>query len=173
MMEKTKEYTIWLMPEGELYDELAGIISRLSKEHAAPLFEPHITLLGDIVETEEKIMSKTAELAGLLKPFSTSFTALDSTDEYFRCVFIRAQETQELMKANSKTRKIFSREQAPPFMPHVSLLYGEFPEETKKQIITEIGREFPRNFEVKSLFLTNASKNTELKDWKVLREFSL
>jgi len=168
-----KEYTIWFVPTGELHDELAGIIFRLSREYRAPAFEPHITLLGGIAETEENVMSKTADLAGFLKPFSIRFTALDSLDEYFRCVFLRVQETEGLMQANAKARELFGRKQDPPFIPHLSLLYGSFPTSTKEQIIENIGREFSRTFEAKSLYLTTSSKNTDFKDWRVLEEFPL
>lgn len=171
LMEKKNEYTIWLMPAGQLYDELAQIISRLSGEYTAPLFKPHITLLGNIADTEEKIISKTAELAGLLKPFPIFFTALDSLDEYFRCLFIRAKETEGLMQANAKARMIFNRQQDPPFMPHLSLLYGEFPSEIKEQIIAKIGKEFSRTLEVNSLYVAFSSKNIDPKDWRVLKEF--
>lgn len=170
-MEKKNEYTIWFMPRGELYDELAQIISRLSREYGAPLFEPHITLLGDIVETEKKIMSKTAELASLLKPFPVSFTELGSLDEYFRCVFVRAKETDDIMAANANAREIFDRQQDPSFMPHLSLLYGEFPSEIKEQIIAKIGKEFSRTFQVQSLHVVASSKNIDPKNWKVLKEY--
>jgi len=159
------------MPEGELYDELDQIISQLSKEYAAPLFKPHITLLGDIVETEERIMSKIAELANFLKPFSVFFTTLDSLDEYFRCVFVQAKETDGIMAANAKAREIFNRQQNPPFIPHLSLLYGVFSSETKEQIIAKVGKEFPRTFQIQSIYVVASSKNIDPKDWRVLKEF--
>ena len=44
---KSKGHTLWLMPTGESYKRFSNLIKKLAKQYNAPVFEPHITLLGD------------------------------------------------------------------------------------------------------------------------------
>lgn len=54
-------------------------------------------------------------------------------------------------------------------MPHLSLLYGTYPNETKEKIIKEIGKNQMTQFEVNSVHLVQGG---EIKDWQVIKEFS-
>ena len=168
-----KEFSLWLMPTGKAYDKLKGLISKLSKKHSAPNFEPHVTLLGDIVEPEESALAKTGQLASCTNPFKIKLTGVKYLDEYFRCLFIRAEESDEIMQANRKAQEIFNKKQGQKFMPHLSLMYGNFPAETKEEIIAEIGKEFDTSFEAKSIHLILASKKIGPKDWKKIKKFTL
>ncbi len=53
-------------------------------------------------------------------------------------------------------------------MPHLSLLYGNYPVSLKKKIIKQINREQLAGFEVNSIHIV---KGGEVKDWKILGEF--
>ncbi len=169
----TDGYSLWLMPSGDAYNKLKELAFQLSEKNSSPNFEPHVTLLGDIFLSEEEILDKTSKLATLIQPFVVSLNKVDYLDEYFRCLFIRAQETKDLAEANVKAREIFNRQQDPKFMPHLSIMYGNFNPAVKEKIISEIGREIKTEFEIKSIYLVAASSKIEPKDWKIIKEFSL
>jgi len=168
-MTRAKGYSLWLMPTGDVYVRLAEIISHLSKEYNTPQFEPHITLIGEIEGSEQEIMSKTKQLLSATNQFPINLTQVDYLNQYFRCLFLRADETVGLMDANKRAREIFSRQYDPKFMPHLSLMYGDFTLELKEQIIRETGRNFNINFNVPSVHLF--STNGEPKDWYRVTEF--
>ncbi len=170
-MTKAIGLSLWLQPSGELYTELSTTISQLSKQYATPVFPPHVTLLGDLIGDEKEIISQAQQLASRLRPFQVTLTTVDYLDVYFRCLFLRAEETPALLQANRAARSIFHREQDPKFMPHLSLLYGNFAVETKKQMIESIGQDFNKTFSVNSLHLL--STNGEPKDWYEVKEFRL
>ena len=48
---------------------------------------------------------------------------------------MRIEETSTLLDAHTHARTVFHKEAAPPFMPHLSLLYGVYPTSLKEQII--------------------------------------
>jgi len=73
-----KGYALWLMPSGDSYEILAQTILRLSRQYSTPFFEPHVTLLGGLLEPEEAVLSKTRQLAALVRPFGISLGSLDS-----------------------------------------------------------------------------------------------
>jgi 2'-5' RNA ligase len=159
------------MPSGSLKDELSALITQLSRTHAAPLFPPHMTLLGELEGGERELVAKTRQLAGQLSPFTVHLTTVDFLDQYFRCLFLRGEETPALVEANRQARLLFQREQDPPFMPHLSLLYGDFDAAFKQKIIAAIGREFDRSFTAGELHLYSTTGET--KDWRRVGTFAL
>lgn len=159
------------MPPEKVYNKLAEIILKLSKNHNSPNFMPHVTLLGSIFSSEKKMFLKTSQLVTFLHPFEIELTKVDYLDEYFRCLFIRAVGTKELIHANLKAREIFNRQRDQKFMPHLSLMYGNFDTKLKEKIIAEIGREFNLKFKIKSIHLI--SDEGEPEEWFKIKEFIL
>ncbi len=170
-MLKTKEYTLWLMPSGEIYDRLNSLISQLGRKYETPVFEPHITFLGGVLGTEADIVSKTNQLASVLHPYRVELGQVEYLAEYFRCLFVKVKETDEVMNANLEARKIFDRQNGTKYMPHLSLMYGDFPSRIKEEIIEEIGKEISVSFDVSLVHLF--STNGEPKDWYRVKELSL
>jgi len=52
-MSKAKGYSLWLMPTEEVYDGLNTIISQLSRKYSTQYFKPHVTLIGEILGSED------------------------------------------------------------------------------------------------------------------------
>jgi 2'-5' RNA ligase len=162
-------YSLWLQPTGDAFDHLAGIIAQLSAQYRTPVFEPHVTLLGGLTGNKDALAARTAQLAKLLKPNVIQLTTLDYLDEYFRCLFANAEKTPWLIDANTKARKLFHREDAPEFMPHLSLLYGDILPATKQAAIVQLGLVLDLEFPVASVHLV--STNGEPKEWYKIGEF--
>ena len=171
-MANTKEYSLWLTPPTSISEELSAVISQLSQQHSTPYFEPHITLLGDLTLLEEEMLSRTSQLADLITPFKLKLTTVSYLQEYFRCLFIKVEESQEIIEANQKARTLFHRAHDPKFMPHLSLMYGDFSPEKKEKIILEIGNDFHMTFEVRSLELVLSSSHLALESWRTLQQFN-
>lgn len=167
---RAKGYSIWLIPTGEVYYKLAKVISQLSKKYSAPNFEPHLTLIGDLLGPEEEIISKTSELAGLLKPFKIELKTIDYFDEYFKCLFVRAKKSKDLIRANDAARKIFNKKSDKDYMPHLSLMYGDFIPETKEKIIAGL-KDSDIVFNIKSLRLFCTTGTVE--EWKEVKKFAI
>ena len=169
-MTETGSYALWLMPNGEVYDRLARVIIELGHKYQAPVFEPHVTLLAGIPGPEEPIVGQCHRLAAMVEPYSIQLNKLDQLDEFYRCVFVRVQETGPVMETNLKAREFLGLEQGPPYMPHLSLLYGDFPELTKRQIIHSLGESWDLKFLADRLYLIDARGG--LPDWRRLGEFA-
>jgi 2'-5' RNA ligase len=170
-MTTEKSFSLWLMPTGETYQALASLISDLSKQYSSPCFAPHVTLLGELQGSEEEIESRTSRLSANLKPYAINLTGVEYLDEYFRSLFIRVEETEAVIQANLRARDIFDKQRDPKYLPHLSILYGNFSSATKDSIIEKIGREFALSFDVRSLHLVDTSARPE--DWFTTKEFPL
>ncbi len=162
---------MWLVPTGEVYDRLARLLHRLSARFAAPEFPPHVTLLGRCVGPRRELIRRAARVASGLRPFILRLEKIDFLDEYFRCLFVRAALTEPLRKAHQAARRAFGHVHEPAFMPHLSLLYGNFPPSLKEGMIAEMGPRLDVQFKVRSLHLYRT--RGEPRDWRQVAKFGL
>lgn len=156
-------YHLWLAPTGRAYDILMEAITDLSRAYHAPVFEPHVTLLGSLPSTEEDISVRCLELGESLSPIDILLTEPGLADQYFQCVFLKTQETTALMNAHELARKMFVKDPS-PYMPHLSLLYGHYSLELKDRITSTLSQNLRINFTSDMIHLIR-SKSEHPVDW--------
>lgn len=164
-------YHHWFKPSGVAYDVLARTIRDLARNLNAPTFEPHISLIGNLDGTEEAIIQKTEQLASQLEPFTATLTKASYRDTHFNCLFMLVEQTPPLMQAHRVASEFFHK---PPqdFMPHVSLVYGSYPESRKQFIIANLPDDVRTSFEVTMLYLVRAN-SPDPKDWQEIGSFPM
>jgi 2'-5' RNA ligase len=162
------KYSIWLMPSGEVLRRLRGLIAWLSERYSTALFEPHVTLIGGLPGAD--IVSKASRLASLIRPHEVRLKGIEHRDEYYRCLYIRVEETEDVARAEEMARLVFGRRDDRPYMPHLSLMYGGFPTHVKEDIIRGIG-ELETSFVPDSIHLF--STLGEPAEWRRIRELPL
>lgn len=165
---ESKGYSLWLMPSGENYNIFENLIKKLANEYNGPVFQPHVTLLGEIILPETDAIRKTEQLVDGQKPFSITLKQIDYEDFYFRTLFVKAVITKPLQTLYNKAKEIFAMD-VPLYMPHLSLLYGNYPREVKKKIIQEIGRDQTALFKISSVHLFKGGK---VEQWQKIKEFT-
>lgn len=167
----TQKYSLWFMPTGAIEQKYSQLIEQLAEHLSSPPFPPHVTLIGGIEAPEKESIRKTQELASLLHPFSLQLTTIAYTDAYYRALFIKVNPSTEVLGAYQQARKLFPENQKTGYIPHLSLFYGDFPVDTKKEIIKKIGASFTDEFEADTLYLylTDGAVN----DWQRIRAFPL
>lgn len=119
-----KGYSLWIMPAKPLYQKLKEKITELGSIYNTPIFEPHITLLGNIQADLETAIANTSVLAGNMAQVHATLSALGNSESYFKCVYIEVRKTDPLMRYNLIARKIFNTQQQGTYEPHISLIYG-------------------------------------------------
>jgi 2'-5' RNA ligase len=165
------EHSIWLMPTGKAQQELENIIRRLSAEYSTPLFPPHVTLIGELHGSQEEHLSKARQLAQLLEPYELRLSLVDCLDQYHRALFVHIEETPAVIRANRLARQVFGLEGDFKYMPHLSLLYGDFPPEVKEAMIAKTGKQLTQRFLADRIYLHSTLGDT--KEWYALGEFAL
>lgn len=156
-------YHLWLKPTGQAYDILMKTIADLSKAYHAPVFDPHVTLLGALPGTEEEISVQCVKLGGSLAPFDVFLAEPAYGDQFFQCVFFKTQETPSLMNAHERAKRLFVKEHN-PFMPHLSLLYGHYSLDLKHKIMSTLSQALSLNFTVNMIHLIH-SRSEHPMDW--------
>ena len=154
-----KGYALWLTPGEPLFSHLGREISRLSRQLSTPRFEPHITLLGRILLPEKEVLQKSARLARCLRPFRIELADIDGLDEFFRCLFVAVRSDKAILR------------QWGPYMPHVSLVYGNLPPDRKKQIASGISLPVGGAFHVRKMAVYRV--RGPVRQWKCMETWDL
>lgn len=170
-MKKAEEFALFLMPSSnsQISSTLKRTLSKLSKTYNTPYFEPHVTLIWMNCSKKEAIQ-KTAKLASTIKPYTIELENTDYLDKYYQSLFVKVRKTPEVLDANLHARKIFGQETNPKYMPHLSLIYGNFSEERKTAIIKKIAKP-SGSFLVQEIQLFSIAG--EVKDWHRIKVFHL
>jgi hypothetical protein len=58
-------YHLWLKPTGASYEVLAELVGDLAKKLSAPVFEPHVTLLGHLDGSERDYIQRARKLGAI------------------------------------------------------------------------------------------------------------
>ena len=163
-----KGHSLWFMPTGEAYHKLSGLIKTLAEDYHSPVFEPHVTLLGEVRQSEDEILRRAAQLASGQQPFPIILRTVEFQDFYFRALFVRAESRDPLQTFYNRAKEIFAMPDLPEYMPHVSLMYGNFPPPVKEHIIKAIGRDHTTEFTVSSVHVFNT--DGEAHTWSRVKE---
>lgn len=156
-------YYLWFKPSGVAYDILMRTIRQLAEELSGPVFEPHISLIGNLEGTEEELAKQTEQLAHQLEPFKAVLTEPSYRDDHFQCLFILVEQTCSIMDAHAIATNFFHKPNQ-AFMPHVSLAYGSYPESRKRLIIDKLPPDVRTCFDATTLYLIRADSQ-DPKDW--------
>ena len=163
-----EKYSLWFMPEGSVYNKFETFIKDIAKKYNAPTFKPHVTLIGGI--TDKDVFEKSELLSKKIKPFTIKIVKASFMFDYYRCVLALAEKNPEIMNAAKNAREIFTEYNKREYIPHLSLLYGEFSEEIKQKIVKELG-DIIAKFEVRDIKLVTGGNVPE--KWTVVKEHKL
>ena len=166
-----QRYSLWFVPTGDVWDRLSRILHQLSTRHGAPGFSPHVTLLGNCPGPRRELIRQSARVAEALRPFVIRLEEIDFRDEYYRCLFVHAALTEPLRKAHQVARQELGHGREPSFMPHLSLLYGNFERSIKEGLIAELGPRLDLQFKARSLHLWLTRGHP--RHWRRLARFGL
>ena len=161
-------FSLWIPVDQSIKGKLETIIKSLSKSYAGPLFEPHITLLGNIASNKREILRTSKQLSEKIKPFKISLSEISFSTTYYQSVFVRVKASASLMNANLLAKKLFQVENK-VFMPHISLLYGNHNMKTREKAANII--HLPKiSYIAESIIVTPSTLDP--KDWIHLAEYS-
>ena len=156
-------YYLWFKPSGGAYDILMRTIHELATQLGGPVFEPHISLTSKLEGTEEELAQQTEEFARQLEPFKMVLTEPCYSDEHFRCIFMLVEQTTPMMNAYALAREFFHTPNQ-PFVPHLSLAYGSYPDSQKTLVMSKLPLHVRASFDVSTLYLIRAD-TPDPKNW--------
>jgi len=174
MPKENDKYSLWIVPSGDAGKVIQTLVNKLADENGAPRFVPHLTLVANIFadDTEvAKVTRRIKQYSENLEPFRVKLAGYGHMDEEFRCLYLLVEST-ELQSVYESLLADFPQISNEHFqaMPHLSVLYGNYPDEKKKQIMVA-NPILPVEFMVNSLDLYLTNIPTE--SWRLTETFPL
>jgi 2'-5' RNA ligase len=157
--------SLWLLPEGAVYEELSARIDALASQHGSPRFPPHVTLLGGLTGDAAELLAAAARTASATDPFTVRLVAAVARNEYFRRLVLEVQPTEALDAARARAAAALTLP-ATGFEPHLSLLYGR-----AEVASTDAGVRLPLAFTCRQLALWRTQG--AVSEWQALGHFRL
>lgn len=169
----TSEFSIWLLPEPEAHARLTRRIADIAAEHAAPAFEPHVTIQGDIALPRERIHEGAAAMARAIAPQRWKVEAVSAGDHFFRCLYLRFDTQPAFGRLQKETQALTGTAVGLSPFPHLSLLYRA-PGDDLAALAQELGSALAgAELVFDRLALCRSSKDVPIADWRCLAHFPL
>lgn len=168
---KAHGYSLWLLPPLDMRQQLVTVIDRLSVVYGAPKFEPHITLLGSLQGVEENVIERAAALFKTLPTLQITLKNLSCSPLWKKCLFIDVAPTEELTSAYRRAQECFEQPRQRSYDPHISLIYGTYPSDVRKQMMHGLGGWFGTHFWVN--FAAIVATEGAPEQWQMVKTFSL
>ena len=161
---KTVGYHLFVLPEGELFDNLQNTINILAKKYGGARFEPHTTLLARIPKADEdELIVKTQQLASTMKPFEIEPKKICAENTYFRALYCKAKYSTKMKRYHQKALKMFGVKDVNVYIPHLSLFYGNVPQSIKDEMIASLLLPASMKFLADKAYLYRTEGETQ--DW--------
>jgi 2'-5' RNA ligase len=162
------KFSFWLIPENDLYQELEQVIVENAEKSSSPVFVPHVTLHGPVVSTDKQVVVDVRRAISEIKPFEVQVGDAEFSTTYFQCVFARIRTSAELLNAHLALRNSLGVEEDHVFMPHASLVYGDFDMKIRERIAKEIKLKIT-HFMASKITIVRAD-SADPKEWGVVDE---
>ena len=167
-----RDYSLWLLPPPREGAAWRALIRRLAADFDAPVFEPHVTLLGGIAAPPSQALAAAREWAQSSPPLLARPRAIACRNEYYRCVFVELEKTPELLAARRRAERIFKRAGG-AYLPHLSLLYGCYDAATKRRAVAAVGKLSRASLRLPCAALVAMAAGGTPADWEVAEVFPL
>lgn len=106
-----------------------------------------------------------------MSDLSIRFEGLEHSAEYFRALIVRVAPDLPILDARRRAQMAFREEPPAPFLPHLSLLYGSLPVETRRHLAAELRASAPDALVLRTLDVM--STEGEPAEWRRLARFEL
>ncbi len=164
-------FSFWIIPENDFYQELESVIAKYSKEYGYPIFPPHLSLHPALTADEVTLVGQVKEAARKILPFEMQVGPVECSTTYHQSVFVRLRTSAELLTAHMTLKQALGVTEKFVFMPHISLVYGDFDMHLRDSIAQKITLT-GTSFQATAITLVRED-SPEPNDWNIVERISL
>ncbi|XP_062001868.1 cyclic phosphodiesterase-like isoform X1 [Rosa rugosa] len=124
-------YAVWALPPTHVLPRIKTVMEGLRAEFGGPEIEPHITVLGSMLRTEEDAIQQFKDACNIITRFECNVDHIETSRFFYQCVSLIIDPIEDLWGEIGRFVRIF--EHTFPCCPHLSLLYGYLTDEEKKR----------------------------------------
>lgn len=130
-------FAVWLVPENSTRAMLDAFIASLSQGAGSKPFPAHMTVFSGMTRNERGVKTLVAEEFAGLPPVELDVLGSGQSDHYFRTLFLALEGNDELYFVAEALRATTDPNSEYRLRPHLSLLYGELPEDERRKLLSE------------------------------------
>ncbi|PKA64623.1 Cyclic phosphodiesterase [Apostasia shenzhenica] len=166
-------FSVWALPPADAKERLKALMSSLRSDFGGPVFEPHITVVDAIRLRRDDAVNRLRTAAATIKSYTARVSAVALGGFFYQCVYLLIDPSQEVVEASSHFCAHFGYRRSTPYMPHVSLIYGDLSDE-EKEIARKRAEELDGGicgltFEISSLALCRTDTGDKTtKSWEIV-----
>lgn len=116
-------------------------------------------------------MQTCKEIVSQHHAFDLNLGEITYSESYFRNFYVLANSNTKLDDLYQKSKKLLKSETSEPYIPHVSLLYGNLEQTQQKTLQKELANSYPKIFECQRLDIFNATG--DVIQWHLIESFYL
>lgn len=175
MMATQEIIAYWLCPAEPARSQFAALIKDLAARFDAPIFEPHVTIYVTAAERENPaaVLDEVLKECGL---FRLAVRQLDCSEKFTKTLFVQFAPNPQLTRLTEDFRRASILPSDYELNPHLSLIYKEMDDETKRSLTASIILPLSEaTFDsVKAIISpTEIKSRKDVEAWRVLAERKL
>nr|XP_011466148.1 PREDICTED: cyclic phosphodiesterase-like [Fragaria vesca subsp. vesca] len=124
-------YAVWALPPTHVLPRIKNVIEGLRDEFGGPEIEPHITVVGSMLKTEEDATRQFKDACDIITRFECTVDHIETSRFYYQCVSLIIDPIEDLWGEIGRFVRIF--EHTFPCCPHLDILYGYLTDEEKER----------------------------------------
>mmetsp|Transcript_33490 Transcript_33490/g.38137 ORF Transcript_33490/g.38137 Transcript_33490/m.38137 type:complete len:193 (+) Transcript_33490:45-623(+) len=131
--------SLWMCPIGAAGEAYTKIIQEAAEEYGTFDFKvPHVTLVAALLS--DNVVERARELATRMTPYEFESDGISGRDAYFQSVYSKMKLSPEAIRNNAIAQEFFEEEcrTNPPYVPHLSLVYGDLDANQKEEFKLKI-----------------------------------
>lgn len=125
----------WLLPAEPARSHLSALIEHFAARFDSAVFEPHLTVHGDLTLSLEEAERHLAALAQGTPVLSLPVIGVDGTPSYFKSFFLALGGHPALSQLTASIRANFAPDSRYCLQPHLSLLYASLAPEERATLL--------------------------------------
>lgn len=97
-IKKLEVYSVWALPSEDVRERLKKLMGGLRSEFGGPQFEPHVTVVGAIMLTEDEARDKFRKGCEGVKAYNVTVEKVGTGTFFYQCVYLLLHSTNEVKK---------------------------------------------------------------------------
>lgn len=167
-------HSVWLVPGARTRDRLAQFVTRFSNRTGTAVFEPHMTLLGDIAGEAERSRDELRRCVTGQGAVMATVTGVGRTDTYFMSLFLDLSLCSDLTPLRRDLARALDMECPPEFRPHISLAYGMAQDQMGAPELSQLAEAFVgMQVDLIKAVIVASGQEIPIENWQPLYEIDL
>jgi cyclic phosphodiesterase-like protein len=166
-------YSLWLLPQADTQEHLAGVIARLSRRFGTRAFEPHVTVQGDLTHHLRDVAAVAGGLAQTLAAQRWRVRGIEQSSHYYRAFHLAFDGCEAFAPLVAASARALATDAGVSPFAHLSLAYGALDTEAKDALAREFAAEIPSMLAFDRLAVALSGKSVGIASWRTLQCFEL